>query len=94
MFQITIARCHLKIGIGRETNQYQNTIAAKCMQIHQNHSVGLIACPNGFEYETIKSEIYPSNEFNLVCDREYLFRLSLTLPYVGVMIGGMILVII
>uniref|UniRef100_T1JK37 Major facilitator superfamily (MFS) profile domain-containing protein n=1 Tax=Strigamia maritima TaxID=126957 RepID=T1JK37_STRMM len=55
-----------------------------------NHSEGLIACPNGFEYETIKSEIYPSNEFNLVCDREYLFRLSLTLPYVGVMIGGMI----
>uniref|UniRef100_T1JPK9 Major facilitator superfamily (MFS) profile domain-containing protein n=1 Tax=Strigamia maritima TaxID=126957 RepID=T1JPK9_STRMM len=55
-----------------------------------NRSKGRIPCPNGWTYETLRGEIYPSNEFDLVCEREYLFRLALTVPYIGVMLGSVV----
>uniref|UniRef100_T1J985 Major facilitator superfamily (MFS) profile domain-containing protein n=1 Tax=Strigamia maritima TaxID=126957 RepID=T1J985_STRMM len=66
---------------------------SKCTVSRSNFMTNVdevINCPNGWNYTTLKGEIYPSNEFNLVCHRQHLFRFALTIPYVGVMIGGLL----
>jgi len=81
-------------SISRSTNQTGNstwTEYGQCFEMkHNNKSVTKIPCQNGWNFELEEKQSTIMNEFSLVCDKEYLGLLSVSIYFCGVMIGVII----
>jgi len=80
--------------ISRTTNLTGNstwTEYGKCFETkYHNKSVTKTSCQNGWKFELEEKQSTIMNEFSLVCDKEYLGMLSVSVYFCGVMIGVII----
>jgi len=80
--------------ISRTTNLTGNstwTEYGKCFETkYHNKSVTKTSCQNGWKFELEEKQSTIMNEFSLVCDKEYLGMLSVSIYFCGVMIGVII----